>query len=239
LHEGGDASALVGMVEMQFYMVRAIGHLILSGAFERNPDLVFVLTEISTASEIPAYLARLDSLVGMSLGAGTPLYEHIKDALAVLHKRASEYFAANCYVAGPTHDLRPAHDLGTPNLMWGPCRTRKYSPFTLEARAHDVAGLAGDISALRPGGQVYGFDLEKLQVIADRIGPRSQIKTRSRPTSGALPRGHALHDFHGPERSGEGSGSLAAPVPRPVCDPTLITSRRKACNTSQFRRMAT
>jgi predicted TIM-barrel fold metal-dependent hydrolase len=183
VHEGGDASALVGMVEMQFYMVRAIGHMILSGAFERNPDLVFVLTEISTASEIPAYLARLDGMVGMNLGAGTPLYEHIKDALAVLHKRASEYFATNCYVAGPTHDLRPAHDLGTPNLMWGADvpHSEGTSPFTLEALRTMLWDLPeDDLSALLAtrAAKVYGFDLEKLQVIADRIGPTvAEIKT--------------------------------------------------------------
>jgi predicted TIM-barrel fold metal-dependent hydrolase len=187
VREGGNASALVGMVEMQFYMVRAIGHMILSGVFSRHPDLIFVLTEISNASEIPSYLAKLDGMVGMSLGAGTPLYEHIKDALAELHKLPSEYFVSNCYIAGPTHDLRPAHDLGTPNLMWGADvpHSEGTSPFTMEAIRTMLWDLPerdiSDLVATRAAG-VYGFELDTLQPVADRVGPTmSAIKTQLPP----------------------------------------------------------
>jgi len=183
VHEGGNASALVGMLETQFYILRSIGHMILSGAFERHPNLVFVITEITAASEIPGYLARLDGMAGMGLGAGTPLYEHIKDAIAALHRKPSEYFATNCYVAGPTHDLRPAHDLGTPNIMWGADvpHAEGTSPFTLEvlrATMHDLPD--DDITALLStrAAEVYDFDLERLHAVADRIGPTlEEIKT--------------------------------------------------------------
>lgn len=187
VREGGDASALCGMMEMQFYMIRTIAHLILSGAFERHPTLQYVLTEISTASDIPPHLAKLDGMAGLDLGAGTPLYEHIKDALAVLTRRPSEYFATNCHVAGPTHDLRPAHDLGTPNLMWGADvpHSEGSSPFTVEAIRLTMSDLpAGDIDALLAtrAAVLYGFDLDHLQAVADRIGPTlDQITT-------ALPR---------------------------------------------------
>jgi predicted TIM-barrel fold metal-dependent hydrolase len=181
--EGGNASALIGMLETQFYIIRSIGHMILSGAFERHPNLVFVITEITAASEIPSYLARLDGMAGMGLGAGTPLYEHIKDAVAALHRKPSEYFATNCYVAGPTHDLRPAHDLGTPNIMWGADvpHAEGTSPFTLEVlrtTMHDLPDA--DIEALlrTRAAKVYDFDLDRLQAVADRIGPTlDQIKT--------------------------------------------------------------
>jgi predicted TIM-barrel fold metal-dependent hydrolase len=183
VREGGKASALIGMVETQFYIVRSIGHMILSGAFERYPGLIFVVTEITSASEIPGYLARLDGLAGMNLGTGTPLYEHIKDALAGLKKAPSDYFATNCYIAGPTHDLRPAHDLGVPNLMWGADvpHSEGTSPFTLEVLRTTLCDLPPDdikaIAAARAA-SVYGFDLEKLQGVADRIGPTlAEIKT--------------------------------------------------------------
>ena len=174
--EGGDASALVGMVETQFFSIRSLGHLILSGAFERHPDLVFVLTEITAAAELPGYLARLDGLAGLGLGARTPLYEHIKDALAVLTRKPSEYFATNCFVAGPTHDLRPAHDLGTPNLMWGADvpHAEGTSPYTLEVLRTTMSDLPeDDITSLLStrAADVYGFDLASLQHLADRIGP--------------------------------------------------------------------
>jgi predicted TIM-barrel fold metal-dependent hydrolase len=183
VREGGNASALVGMLETQFYILRSIGHMILSGAFERHPDLTFVITEITAASEIPGYLARLDGMAGMGLGAGTPLYEHIKDAIAALHRKPSEYFATNCYVAGPTHDLRPAHDLGTPNIMWGADvpHAEGTSPFTLEVLRTTMYDLPDDdITALLStrAAEVYDFHLDRLQSVADRIGPTlEQIKT--------------------------------------------------------------
>ena len=109
VQEGGDASALVGMVETQFFSIRSLGHLILSGAFERHPDLVFVLTEITAAAELPAYLARLDGLAGLGLGAGTPLYAHIKDALAALTPQAQRVLrhATASSPARPTTCGRP------------------------------------------------------------------------------------------------------------------------------------
>src|SRR5262245_59322797 len=94
VHEGGKASALVGMVEANFYATRGIGHMILSGVFERHPELRFITTEITSASEIRAYVAKLDILVRLNLGVGTPLHEHVCDAVAALRRMPSEYFAS-------------------------------------------------------------------------------------------------------------------------------------------------
>jgi predicted TIM-barrel fold metal-dependent hydrolase len=181
--EGGNASALVGMIEMQFYAVRALGHMILAGVFERHPDLTFVITEITSASEVPAYVGRLDMMMKMSLGEETPLVEHIGEAVAALKKLPSEYFEANCYIAGPTHDLRQAHDLGCPNLMWGADvpHSEGTSPYTLEAIRTVMWDLPeDDLHALLStrAADVYGFDLEDLQSVADRIGPTlAEIQT--------------------------------------------------------------
>jgi predicted TIM-barrel fold metal-dependent hydrolase len=183
VHEGGNASALVGMIEMQFYVVRAIGHMILSGVFERHPDLKFVITEITSASEVPSYVGRLDMMMRMSLGEGTPLVEHIGEAVAALKKLPSEYFASNCYIAGPTHDLRQAHDLGTPNLMWGADvpHSEGTSPYTIEAlrtTLWDLPESALDVLLATRAAEVYDLDLARLQSIADRIGPTlEEIKT--------------------------------------------------------------
>jgi predicted TIM-barrel fold metal-dependent hydrolase len=183
VHEGGNASALIGMIEMQFYVVRAIGHMILSGVFERHPELVFLVTEITSASEVPAYLFRLDMMLQVVSGEGTPLVEHIGEAVAALKRSPSEYFASNCYIAGPTHDLRQAHDLGTPNLMWGADvpHSEGTSPYTLEAIRTMLWDLPeADLEALLAtrAAEVYGFDLGRLQSIADRIGPTvAEIKT--------------------------------------------------------------
>jgi len=187
VHEGGKASALIGMIEGNFYGIRGIGHMILSGVFERHPNLVFITTEITSASEIPAYLAKLDIMVRLNLGAGTPLHEHVGDAVAALRRAPSEYFASNCFVAGPTHDLRQAYDLGMPNLMWGADvpHSEGTSPYTLEALRTTVWDLPeSELETIlaKRAAEVYGFDLAKLQPIADRIGPTmKQIKTALPP----------------------------------------------------------
>jgi predicted TIM-barrel fold metal-dependent hydrolase len=183
VQEGGTASVLVGMCEGQFYGIRAIGHMILSGVFERHPNLKFVVTEVTSASEIPAYLAKLDIMIGMNLGAGTPLHEHVGDALAALRRAPSEYFASNCFIAGPTHDLRQAYDLGLPNLMWGADvpHSEGTSPYTLEVLQTTLWDLPeSDLDTLlsKRAAELYDFDLDKLRTVADRIGPTTQeIKT--------------------------------------------------------------
>jgi predicted TIM-barrel fold metal-dependent hydrolase len=183
VHDGGAASALIGMVETNFYVTRGIGHMILSGVFERHPDLQYVTTEITSASEIPGYLLRLDVMVRMQLGGGTPLHEHVSDAVGALRRSPSEYFASNCFLGGPTHDLRPAYDLGAPNLMWGADvpHSEGTSPFTLEVLRTTLWDLPEDeIDTLvaKRAADLYGFDLTVLQAVADRIGPTmAEIRT--------------------------------------------------------------
>jgi len=126
-------------------------------------------------------------MMQMTMGEGTPLYEHIKDAVAELKRAPSEYFASNCYIAGPTHDLRPAHDAGTPNLMWGADvpHSEGTSPYTIEAVRLMLWDLPeSDLHELLAtrAAKVYDFDLDKLQTIADGIGPTlQQIQTPLRP----------------------------------------------------------
>jgi predicted TIM-barrel fold metal-dependent hydrolase len=192
IFEGGQASELVSFVEIQFYLMRAIGHMILSSAFERHPNLVFITTEIQGAADVSGYLAKLDGLGRRKLAAGTPFYEHIKDALTELRRTPSEYFATNCYVAGPTHDLREAYYGGVPNLMWGADipHAEGTSPYSLAALRvmlwdvpeEDIEALLGTRAA-----KVYDFESDALQTIADRIGPTmSEIKTQLEP--GEYPR---------------------------------------------------
>jgi predicted TIM-barrel fold metal-dependent hydrolase len=175
--EGGDASALIGMVEMQFYTIRAIGHMILSGAFQRHPDLKFVVTEITSASEVPSYVGRLDLMLqATNLGEHSPMREHIAAAVKTLELLPSEYFARNCYIAGPTHDLRQAFELGVPNLMWGADvpHSEGTHPYTIEAirvMLYDLPEAELDLLLADRAAEVYGFDRTALQAIADRIGP--------------------------------------------------------------------
>jgi predicted TIM-barrel fold metal-dependent hydrolase len=186
VHEGGKAAQIVAFAEGQFYTTRAIGHMILSGAFERHPDLVFVTTEISNASELTRELAKLDSIARLrDMGAGTPFYEHVKDALAELRRLPSEYFATNCYVGGP-QDLRQAHDAGIPNLMWGADipHAEGTAPFTVESLRVTLSHLPvsdrNELLASRAAG-IYKLDLDSLQAVADLIGPTTETLSTPLP----------------------------------------------------------
>jgi predicted TIM-barrel fold metal-dependent hydrolase len=182
-YEGGKASQLVHFAEIQFYTARAIGHLIFAGVFERYPKLKFVTTEIASAAGIAQNLATITMMAKLGdMGSGTPFYEHVKDALADLHRSPAEYFATNCYVGGP-HDLRQAFDAGIPNLMWGADipHAEGTAPFTVEALRATLWDLPeDDIATLLAtrAAEVYKFDLARLQPVADRIGPTiAQLKT--------------------------------------------------------------
>ncbi len=176
VYEGGEASQLVHFVEIQFYTSRAISHLIFSGVFERHPDLRFVTTEIARAAELARDLTKMDMMYKLrDMGAGTPFYPHVKDALGKLQRTPSEYFTTNCYVGGP-HDLRAARDVGVPNLMWGADipHAEGTGPFTVEAlRATlcDLPQTERDELVAGRAAEVYQFDLDQLRPVAERIGP--------------------------------------------------------------------
>ena len=85
-----------------------MGHMIVSGVFERHPDLKFVITETSNAAAIAGYIAKIDGLLQFGLGLGTSMYEHIQGAADALCRTASEYFTSNCYVGARTICASPA-----------------------------------------------------------------------------------------------------------------------------------
>jgi predicted TIM-barrel fold metal-dependent hydrolase len=185
MHEGGPASELVSFVEIDFYTMRPVAHMILAGVFERHPTLTYVTTEIAGAAGIVGLLQRLDGLIQFGIGAGTPMYEHIQGAVADLTRLPSEYYATNCYVGGP-HDIRRAHDAGLPNLMWGADlpHSEGCAPFTNQALRLLMPGIAPDeIENIlsRRAAEVYGFDLDALRPIADRIGPTMESITTPLP----------------------------------------------------------
>jgi len=114
---------------------------------------------------------------------GTPFYEHVKDALDGMQKLPSEYFASNCYIGGP-HDVRQGFDAGVPNVMWGSDfpHSEGTAPFTVEslrAEFWDLDDADRHTLVSSRAAEVYGFDLDALQTIADEIGPT--IDELSRP----------------------------------------------------------
>jgi predicted TIM-barrel fold metal-dependent hydrolase len=170
-------SMLLYITETMFYSQRPFTHMLLSGVFERFPDLRFVMTEAGCAW-VPPLLERLDAtLEGIrSTGAtGEIRYsdEHI------LPRSATEYFRQNCWMGvsqpGPA-DVAARELIGTDRFMWGSDYphdegTGPYTREHLRARFsdHDPAILRKLLS--ENAAKLYDFDLEALAPLAAKVGP--------------------------------------------------------------------
>src|SRR5262245_8511429 len=168
----GDLPGSLGvfLTEVQWYAHRPLPYLLWSGVFERHPRLRFVLTE-QMADWVPSALAYLDDLYTR------PIFAQLREGLPLL---PSEYWRRQCWVGASflTHRevvLRDA--IGVDTIMWGSDFPHPEGtwPHTREKLREAFEGVSRDEVVRMLGGtaaKVYGFDLEKLAPLADRVGPR-------------------------------------------------------------------
>jgi predicted TIM-barrel fold metal-dependent hydrolase len=185
-HSGGSglpdygsepAAAQVWISELSFFSRRPLVHLLLSGVFERFPQLRFVLTE-SGCSWIPETLRQLDGYHQQAKRTGR-IGELNYETDAVLPLRPSEYFARNCWVGASFPSPAEAaarHDVGVDRVMWGsdyPHDESTYPDTILGLRRSLGDADESDLRALLGGNAavVYGFDLDRLRPLAERFGP--------------------------------------------------------------------
>lgn len=187
-HHGGSASPPMGdrpidfvvfLLEVTSWSHRALTHLIVSGALERHPEMKVVFTEQGTAW-IPEELARLDGFFAcMRSAKGSQEFIWGEPVMGAIPLSATEYFRRQCYVGASfqrRHEAALRHEVGVDRIMWGTDYPHKEAstPFTLEALRAAYGGLPADEVAMMLGtnaAAVYGFDLDFLRPIADRIGP--------------------------------------------------------------------
>ena len=170
------AQSLVQMESGGWPSRRGLHRLLFSGVFERYPRLRMVLTE--QAGDWWSYAMReMDSSYVDS-------YTALKDYLPL---KPSEYCARNVFVGASfisAEEAAQAVNEGySGNVMWGsdyphpegtwakddPDRTRKHLRWAF-------AGLASDQTEAilsRNAARVYGFDLDELSNVAERIGAPS------------------------------------------------------------------
>ncbi|MFA5885943.1 MAG: amidohydrolase family protein [Acidimicrobiia bacterium] len=175
-----DRDAVVFLLEVSWWAHRAFTHLVVSGVFERYPELQLVFTEQGTAW-VPDELARLDLFFRRMRDAGGSQEQAwgkaIADGMTLL---PSEYWARQCHLGASF--IRPVevglrHQVGIDRIMWGSDYPHKEAshPFSLEAMRASFAGVPRDEVALMLGGNaaaLYGFDLDALAPVAARVGPR-------------------------------------------------------------------
>jgi predicted TIM-barrel fold metal-dependent hydrolase len=159
--------------ETIFFTARPLWFMLLTGVFERFPTLQMAVTEAGSfwAADM---LWRMDMMAtrehGMRKLVGTS---------GVLRMLPSEYFDRNCAIGSSNtrrRELGRRYEIGVRNIMWGndfphPEGTWPYTRAFLKDRFWDIPV---EETALILGGnqaEFYRFDLDKLQPIADRIGP--------------------------------------------------------------------
>jgi predicted TIM-barrel fold metal-dependent hydrolase len=166
------------LVEIPWFAHRALWHLIFAGVFERHPSLRFVLTEQGTGW-IPGGLRSLDWFFDRMTTDGAAEQMFGGEACAALSMRPSEYFARNCYVGASF--IRPLeaelrYEVGVDRIMWGQDypHTEGTYPYSREALRASLSSVPeAEMRRMLAGtaAEVYGFDLDALGRIADRVGP--------------------------------------------------------------------
>ena len=172
-----SAAGVLWIAENTFFSRRTVMQMIVGGAFERFPDLRFVLTE-QGASWIGPMLASLDSYYAQMAKVGR-IGELKYDSDDVLPLTPSEYFRRNCWVgvSFPSPMEAAARSvMGPDRFMWGSDYPHDEStyPDTREGLRRAFAGVSPEELRRLLGGnasKLYGFDMERLQPIADRVGP--------------------------------------------------------------------
>ncbi|HUW02824.1 MAG TPA: amidohydrolase family protein [Acidimicrobiales bacterium] len=180
LHSGPADRASYGphigiyTAEVRFWSARPLWFLIWSGVFERFPRLKLGVTECGSFW-VNDLLWRMDSVFEREHGSkklGTQL-------TANLSMSPSDYFDRNCFIGASNiqrRELARRYEVGVGNLCWG--NDFPHPEGTWPHTAEFLRGAFGDIPIDETrqmlglnAAEVFGFDLEALAPLVDRIGP--------------------------------------------------------------------
>jgi predicted TIM-barrel fold metal-dependent hydrolase len=176
----GPGVIAISFAENHFYNRRGVAHLIFSGVLERHPTLKVVLTE-GGANWIPEHLEQLDRIYRDGRDE-RGFRRFLSPAVQPLSRTPSEYFHRNFYVGASLFlrsEARRRYEIGVGNIMWGVDYPHSEGtfPYSREAISHTFADVPAEEVRDMLGGtaaRVFGFDLGRLQQLADRIGPTVQ-----------------------------------------------------------------
>jgi predicted TIM-barrel fold metal-dependent hydrolase len=191
--EIGPAAEAIGLYEITTFFRRGLAHLILGGVIERFPELKFTFTETGT-SWVAEELMTMEYMVNMARTKGSPLYPMMRGAVSELTKTPREYFDQSVWIGASIasrRDFALREVIGSDNLIWGsdyPHHEGSY-PHThvaLRWNLWDVPEAELRKITSENAAEVFGFDLDKLQVLADRIGPTPE-EVAVQPAADELP----------------------------------------------------
>ena len=159
---------------MVWWCARPLWHLLFSGAFERHPDLKFVVTEGAAY-----WAADMKWKWDQYFGGGHTTKKLVAMMQGKISKLPSEYFGTNIFIGASTmakEEIRRRHVIGCDTLMWGTDYPHPEGtwPNTIARLRDDFRVVPVADARLMLGetaARCYGFDLDVLRPIADRIGP--------------------------------------------------------------------
>jgi predicted TIM-barrel fold metal-dependent hydrolase len=161
--------------EAYWWAARPLWVLIWGGVFERHPGLKYVIAE-NGAWWQPDIMAKMDEkFVG---GHNTKkLGNAFRETISM---KPSEYFDRNCYLAASTpgvEDIDRRHQIGVGNFLWGndfphPEGTFPYTRELVRQRFKDVPHAEAERILGLNAAELYSIDVDALQPLVDRIGPR-------------------------------------------------------------------
>jgi len=170
------SSLAMFVLEASYYAHRPLWSLILSGVFDRFPALRLAFAE-SGSAWVPQTLLAMDTIQAKqetgNIGVMT-----IPNPFR-LARKPSEYWHTNCWLGASFMTRGDAEDrarIGVDRIMFGSDFPHDEGtfPYTREALAHTFHGIDPVEVAAMVGGNaanLYGFDLDALRPVADRIGP--------------------------------------------------------------------
>ena len=175
---GQPAARAIMLVEIAWFAHRAVWHFIFGGVLDRHPGLRIVLTEQGT-SWIPRGIDTLDWFYRRMTLGGAAEAAFFGAATKDMSLTPSEYFQRNFWVGASF--LRPSeselrHEVGVDRIMWGadyPHSEGSY-PYTTEALRAAFAPCPPEETKRMVetnAAAVYGFDLDALRAVGDRVGP--------------------------------------------------------------------
>lgn len=169
------SARLLFLKEAAYFSQRHLGHMILSGVFERFPKLRYVMTE-QDASWVIKDLEHMDEYHMWMMHGVIPQLGSIEEHLP---NKPSEYFQQNVWLGAsfptPT-EAESMKTIGTDKILWGsdyPHKEGTY-PYTrehLRRSFHDWEQADLKKIFCVNASKVYKLPLEPLRALADLVGP--------------------------------------------------------------------
>jgi predicted TIM-barrel fold metal-dependent hydrolase len=173
-----EAARAMMLIELPWFSHRAVWHLIFSGVLERHPRLRFALTEQGVAW-LPRGLETLDWFYRRMTLPEAAEARFFGAVAAGLRMTPSEYFRRNFWVGASF--LRPTeaplrYQIGIDHIMWGDDYPHSEGSYPHTTAALRVAFADCPVEEVRAmvetnAAAFYGFELDALRPIGDRIGP--------------------------------------------------------------------